>query len=120
MGKQVIMAGRTRNRLELRKQAEQAEAVAAETPNPEAPVKKPKKTTTTRKPRAPKTPPRMQARWGVFDSGLRQVAVFDFNQRDAAEAKVADLVARNKGLHFLQIVKEPIPEKPESETDASS
>src|SRR4051794_38277364 len=57
-----------------------------------------------RKPRAPKVPPRLRARWGVFDGGMRQVAIFDYNQRAAADAKLADLTARRKGTHFLQIV----------------
>jgi 7-cyano-7-deazaguanine synthase in queuosine biosynthesis len=41
---------------------------------------------------------------------MRQVAVFDYNQRAAAEEKLARLLAAKKGIHFLQIVKEPMPE----------
>src|SRR5439155_20363450 len=63
-----------------------------------------------RKPRAPKVPPRLRARWGVFDGGMKQVAIFDYNQRAAADAKLADLTARKKGTHFLQIVKDSMPE----------
>jgi hypothetical protein len=55
-------------------------------------------------------PPRLRARWGVFDGGMRQVAIFDYNQRAAADAKLADLTARKKGTHFLQIVKDLMPE----------
>jgi hypothetical protein len=65
---------------------------------------------TGRKPRKVKAPPRLRARWGVFDAGMKQVAIFDYNQRAAAAAKLADLLARKKGIHFLQIVKEPMPE----------
>jgi hypothetical protein len=65
---------------------------------------------TKRKPRAKKLPPRMRALWGIFDAGMKQVAIFDYNQRAAADEKLADLLAKKKGGHFLQIVKEPMPE----------
>jgi hypothetical protein len=111
------MAGRTLNRRELRKQADQAGAAAPDAPDaaPAAPPKKKAKAKAppaprVRKPRAPKVPPRLVARWGVFDGGMKQVALFNYNQRAAAERKLADLLASKKGLHFLQIVKEPMPE----------
>jgi len=65
-----------------------------------------------KKPRAKKAPPRLYARWGVFNGSMKQVAIFDYSQRAAAAAKLADLLAKNKGSHFLQIVKEPMPEPP--------
>jgi hypothetical protein len=63
-----------------------------------------------RKPRKPKAAPRMRARWGVFDASMKQVAIFDFNQRAAAQEKAADLAAKKHGTFFLQLVKEPMPE----------
>jgi hypothetical protein len=109
------MAGRTLNRRELRRQADQAEqpdAGALDAAPAAAPTKKkaPKAPAPKRKPRAKKEPPRLRARWGVFDAAMKQVAVFDYSQRTAADAKLADLRAKKKGLHFLQIVKEPMPE----------
>lgn len=104
------MAGRTLNRHELRRQAEQA---AAEAVPAKAPSGKPGKAAATpkaRKPRAKKAPPRMRARWGVYDGAMKQVALFDYNQRVEAEEKLADLVDRKKGLYFMQIVKETMPE----------
>jgi len=62
------------------------------------------------KPRKPKAVPRMRARWGVFDSSMKQVAIFDYNQRAAADEKAAELAAKKNGTFFLQIVKEPMPE----------
>jgi hypothetical protein len=113
------MPGRVLNRRELRKQSDQAEQQAdaaapavvevAEAPPKKARAKAPA-APKPKKARAKKAPPRMRARWGVFDGGMKQVAVFDYNQRTAAEAKVADLHGRNKGPHFLQIVKEEMPE----------
>ncbi len=110
------MASRILNRRELRKQADQAEqpgAVAPDTTLAAAPPAKMKKSPALkRKPRAKKAPPRMRARWGVFDGGMKQVAIFDYNQRAGADAKLAELLAKKKGPHFLQIVKEPMPEPP--------
>jgi hypothetical protein len=40
---------------------------------------------------------------------MRQVATFDYNQRLAADEKLAELVAKKKGAFFLMIVKEPMP-----------
>ena len=116
------MAGRVLNRRELRKQSDQAEqppddaasgvveeGAAAPPAKKKARAKAPV-APRVRKARAKKEPPRMRARWGVFDGGMKQVAVFDYNQRTAAEAKVTDLHSRNKGTHFLQIVKDEMPE----------
>jgi hypothetical protein len=52
----------------------------------------------------------MCVRWGIFDACVRRVAIFDYNQRAAADVKLAQLLARNKGLYFLQPVKEPMSE----------
>jgi hypothetical protein len=105
------MAGRILNRREMRKQADQAEqteVALAEAP-PEAPAEKKAATPRAKKPSRKKAPPRMRARWGVFDGGMKQVAIFDYNQRAAAEERLAALLAKSKGPHFLQIVKEPMP-----------
>jgi hypothetical protein len=71
-----------------------------------------------RKPRKPKAAPRMRARWGVFDASMKQVAIFDYNQRADAEQKVVELAAKKNGTFFLQVVKEPMPE-PAAEGAAS-
>jgi hypothetical protein len=110
------MAGRTLNRRQLREQADQAEQSGRAAPQaaPAAPRARKKAgapaAPRAKKPRAKKPPPRMRARWGVFDATMKQVAIFDYNQRAAADQKLADLLARNKGTYFLQIVKEPMPE----------
>jgi hypothetical protein len=112
------MARRILNRRQLREQAEQAGQLGADaTDTGLAPVPRLKKgkakasaAPRAKKPRAKKAPPRMCARWGVFDAGMKQVAIFDYNQRAAADAKLEDLLAKKKGIHFLQIVKGPMPE----------
>ena len=119
------MAGRILNRRELREHADQAERREAAAPAAEeaAPVKgrKTRKPAAPRvkKPRAKKAPPRMRARWAVYDGGMKPVAVFDYNQRAAADQKLADLLGRQKGLYFLQIVKEPMPEPAAAEALAA-
>ena len=122
------MAGRTLNRRELRRQSDAAEAASREGAedeaeategseeegDEEAPATKAKakaKPKASRKARKPKATPRMRARWGVFDSSIKQVAVYDYKDRAAADAKVAALLATRKtGTFFVQMVKEPMAE----------
>jgi hypothetical protein len=113
------MARRTLNRHELRKQADQAEQMSETTAVAEA-ASPPKKSRTksaapkVKKPRKKKEPPRLCARWGVFDNSMKQVASFAYNQRHDANQKVADLLAKKPGGYFIQIVKEPMPEPVEA------
>jgi hypothetical protein len=121
------MAGRILNRRELRRQADVAEQTAPPETG-EAPPEgddKPKKAAKPKaaaKPRAPrkkkKESARLCARWGVFDNSMKQVAIFDFNQKAEAERKAADLAAKKNASFFLQIVKEAMPEPATSEEDA--
>jgi hypothetical protein len=95
--------------------AELQEAAAEETAAEGAPAKKGRKpkgeaAPKPKRPRKKKEPPRMCARWGVFDAAMKQVAIFDYNQRAEAQQKIADLQAKKSAVYFLQIVKEPMPE----------
>ena len=120
------MTDRILNRRELRKQAEGADqagelapaaaagaAAAAATPVTKPRAKAPA-APRAKKPRKAKEAPRLRARWGVFDGSMKQVAVFDYNQRTAADDKVAELNTKKKGAYFLQLVKEPMPEPVEA------
>ena len=121
------MAGRTLNRRVLREQADQAEQQAtleADATPPVTPRAKKARAKTgavpkVRKPRAKKAPPRMRARWGVFDGSMKQVAIFDYCERAAADEKLADLLTKKKGGHFLQMVKEAMPEPELAEAAAA-
>jgi hypothetical protein len=116
------VAGRTLNRRDLRRQAELAEQARPQTALPESPTeaeepvkkarKAPARKPSTRKPRAPKAEPRMRARWCIYDGSMKQVVLFAYNQRAAADAKLADLQARAKGVHFLRLFKDAIPQPP--------
>jgi hypothetical protein len=127
------MAGRILNRRELRDQADQAtrQQAAVEAPaegvavdpkearKAKAKAKRAASPPKPRKPRAKKAPPRLCARWGVFDGGMKQIAIFDYNQRAAAETKLAEMLGRQKGTYFMQIVKEPMPEPAPEEVPAA-
>ena len=51
---------------------------------------------------------RLKAYWGVFNSGLKRLAVFEYADKRAAEKKAKELANGPKGNHFIQLVKEPI------------
>jgi hypothetical protein len=108
------MPRRILNRLELRDQGPDA-LDSDDSQSEPAPVEKKKRVKglaapKVRKPRVKKPVPRRRARWGVFNVGMRQVAIFEYSERAAADDKLADLLARNKGEHFLQIVVDLMPD----------
>ena len=119
------MTKRTLNRRQLRQDAEAAEklqptapaesAAEAAAPKKKAAAPRKAKSPAAPRPKRPskkKEPARMRARWGVFDGGMKQVAVFDYSERGAADQKLADLIAKKGGTYFLQMVKEPMPTPP--------
>ena len=53
-------------------------------------------------------PERRKLFWGVFNQSAKRVALFDFSQRKAAEAKAGELTASGKNQHFVMKVKEAI------------
>ena len=118
------MAKRVLNRRQLRDDADAAAKAEATTPTTEtaaddAPVKKKasprKKAAAGPRPKRAakkKDPVRMRARWAVFDGGMKQIAVFDYSNRDAADQKLSDMNAKKSGGYFLQLVKEPMPAPP--------
>jgi hypothetical protein len=112
------MASRILNRRVLREQADEIEQSKAAVVDTALAAVKPRKQPRAKVPtgpkvkkvRAKKAAPRMRARWGVFDAGMKQVGIFDYNQRAAADEKLADLLTKKKGIHFLQIVKDLMPD----------
>jgi hypothetical protein len=118
------MAGKTRDRKELRRQYEAAEPVdpmeddaedtgeaVAEVEEEPRPKKKPKapvkkaKSSKLAKPAA-----RMRIVWQVVSDAFKPVATFAYNQKPAADARAAELTAKGKGTHFVQKVKEAMPD----------
>lgn len=119
------MAGKTQNRHELRRQYDAAEPLdpmedEAEDPSDDVDdedeaVKKPKKKAkaAAKKPKAVKVAKpaaRQRIVWAVVNDAFKPVATFEYSQREAAETKAAEMTARGKGTHFVQKVKEAMPE----------
>jgi hypothetical protein len=108
------MAKRTRNRHELREQADAAEkqdkgaggeAAAADKKK----VKDPKKKAAAKPKRSKaKVVVRKRLVWGVFSSSMKEEGRFPYGEREAAEARAMDLAARHKRTYFVQPIKEPV------------
>src|SRR5690349_6581150 len=120
------MAGKPKNRLELRRQYEAAEPLDPmedeadelaeemedDDESSERRIKKKKvaakskaKTTKPAKPAA-----RMRIVWVVVNDAFKPLATFEYSQKEAADARAAELTAKGKGTHFVQRVKEPMPD----------
>ena len=117
------MAGKPQNRRELRRQYDAAEpidpmeedAVEVVDGDDDEEERKPKKRKAPAKPKAkavkaPKPSARMRIVWTVMNDAFKPVGTFEFNQKDAAEARAAELTAKGKGNHFVQKTKEPMPD----------
>lgn len=115
------MARRVLDRRKLRAESETVQALEAK----EKPVGKTKKVKAevlvdgvpvvkVKKVRVKKVklPPRMRVRWCIYDAAMKPVALFDYNQRPAAQARLAEYLEK-KPNYFLQLHKEllPIPEE---------
>ena len=53
---------------------------------------------------------RMRLYWGVFNQSMKRVALYEFNQKRAADKKASELTESSKTPHFVQRVKEMIEE----------
>lgn len=51
---------------------------------------------------------RMKLYWGVFSQSLKRIAVFEYDQKQEAEKRAAELSKSGKSPHFVQKVKEEI------------
>ena len=89
------MARKIQNRIQLREEAEAAERMAESAPKKKKKAKA--KAKTKRKSRAASAKEvRLKAFWGVFNQSLRQVAVFEFDQRKEADEKAEALSKSQK------------------------
>ena len=120
------MAGKPLNRLDLRRQREAAEPldpmedetdeVVEELDEEEVVEKKPKKKpkaapkSKAKSSRSAKPAARMRIVWVVLNDAFKPVGTFDYSQKEAAEARAAELTAKGKGTHFVQRTKEAMPE----------
>ncbi|MFK7778612.1 MAG: hypothetical protein QM501_10960 [Gimesia sp.] len=102
------MARKSPSRLEMRRQAEAAEA--AESESEKAPKKKAvKRKKAVRKKKAAKAEVRRRLFWGIFTGSMKEESRFAYDQRDAAIERLEQLRAKNsKKLYFIQPIKEPL------------
>ncbi len=79
----------------------------------EAPAKKKKtKKKATKRSRAKSAADaRLKVYWGVFNHAMKRVALYDFNQRKAADKRAKELTDSGKPPHFVMKIKEEIEEK---------
>ena len=119
------MAGKPLNRLELRRQNDAAEPLdpmedeaddlVDDSDDDEAERKPKKKAKAPAKPKAKtvkaaKPAARMRIVWTVMNDAFKTVGTFEYAQKEAAEARAAELTAKGKGTHFVQKTKEPMPD----------
>lgn len=113
------MARKTASRMELRKQAEAATKGASTDGKSGKKKKKAARKKSTRV--KSRTPERKRLVWAVFNGSMKEEARFPYDQRDAAEEKIAQLRTKSpKKLFFIQRVKEPIPDAPPPAAEAKS
>ena len=121
------MAGKPRDRRELRRQYDAAEPldpmeqddtedVVEDAEDEDAGDKKPKKKPKapakpkTKTPKAAKPTARMRIVWVVMNDAFKPIATFEYAQREAAEAKAKEMTEKGKGTHFVHKIKEPMPD----------
>lgn len=121
------MAGKPRDRRELRRQydaaeppdpmeQDDAEEIVEDLDDEESGEKKPKKKpkapakAKTKTPKAAKPAARMRIVWVVMNDAFKPIATFEYAQREAAEAKAKEMTEKGKGTHFVHKIKEPMPD----------
>ena len=107
----VVRTKMAKSRLELRKMNEAAEAAGITDDDGEETPRKKKKATrkkaATRKARE-KPPERKRAVWVLYSGSMKEEGRYPYDQKEAAEERLAVLQGRGKKLYFMQMVKELI------------
>lgn len=102
-----------KSRLSKRREAEAAEALEESAPakkKKKAAKKKAtrKKAATSRARRAKEVAPRRRLVWVVYSSTMREEGRYPYHERDKAEEKLEQLLAKGKRRYFIQPIKEPL------------
>lgn len=100
MARKVISRMAKREEAEAAEQQVKAKKSAAAAPKRKKAVRKSAKSKEVR----------LKLFWGVFTQSLRRVAIFDFEEKVAAETKAQELSESQGSPHFVQKVKEVIEE----------
>lgn len=106
------MARKVISRMAKREEAEAAEQVEAKEAGTAKKKAKaaPKRKKAAKRKTAKSKEVRLKIFWGVFSQSLRRVAMFNFEEKAAAETKAAELSKSQNSPHFVQKVKEVIEE----------
>ena len=115
MAKKKAAKKKTAKKKAAKKKTTKKKAAEAEADG-DAPVKK-KKKKSKRKKKAP-VEIRMKVFWGVFNHAMKRVALYEFNQRKAADKRAKELTDSGKPPHFVMKVKEQIEEHKEPKEPA--
>jgi hypothetical protein len=101
-----------KSRLSMRREVEAAEAAEETTPSTKKKAAKKKatrkKAVTTRARKAKEVAPRRRLVWVVYSSTMREEGRFLYHERDKADTKLEQLLARGKRRYFIQPIKEPL------------
>lgn len=111
-----------KSRVQMRREVEAAEAQSgsSEVATPAKKKKAAKRKTAVRKTRE-KPPERKRVVWVIYSGSMKEEGRFAYDQKDAAQDKLAALRARaTKKLYFMQLVKELITDSPTPITPVSS
>jgi len=96
-----------KSRLELRRENEAAEAAGDSEETPKKKKKATRKKAAARKTRE-KPPERKRAVWVLYSGSMKEEGRYPYDQKEAAEERLAVLQGRGKKLYFMQMVKELI------------
>ncbi len=99
-----------KSRLSMRREAEAAESAEKASPKKKAAKKKAtrKKSTTSRARRVKDVIPRRRLVWVIYSSTMREEGRYLYHERDKAEEKLEQLLAKGKRRYFIQPIKEPL------------
>lgn len=95
------------------------EAEAAEKSGKKTTKKKAAKKKTTRKKKT-KAAERKKIFWGVFSGTLKEEGRYAYDEKDKAEERLEQLLARGKRTYFIQPIKVPLSETLEPEDELAS
>ncbi|QDU39390.1 hypothetical protein Mal4_37340 [Maioricimonas rarisocia] len=104
------MARRTPSRLQKRREAEAVESQTKSAETKKKATRTRARSTTSRK--KVKAAERKRVVWGIFTGTLKEEARFPYDQKEAAEEKLKQLLAKGKRSYFLQPIKEVITDSP--------
>ncbi|MCH2210807.1 MAG: hypothetical protein MK110_05865 [Fuerstiella sp.] len=100
-----------KSRLSMRREVEAAETTEKKTPKRKKTATKKKATrkkATSRVRRSKDVVPRRRLVWVVYSSTMREEGRYLYHEREKADEKLGQLLAKGKRRYFIQPIKEPL------------